>query len=73
MSADWNKQGRGGGALLRSNPGSTSSTLSGRTRSGAGSGTITRGWRLTSVIESGGAMGERTLNYLFLGLGGSWY
>jgi hypothetical protein len=69
----YNNQGGGGRALLRSNQGSTRGTLSRRTRSEAGSGTTTPGWRLTSVTESGGAVGERTLDYLYLGQGGSWY
>jgi len=59
--------------LWRSNRGSTSGRLSGRTRSGAGSGTTTPCWQLTSVTESGGTAIERTLDYLYLGQGGSWY
>jgi len=50
--------------------------LSGRTCSEAGSasgsGTAGAGWRLTSVTESGGAVGERALDYLYLGQGASW-
>lgn len=30
------------------------------------------GYLLTSVTESGVAVGERTLEYLYLGQGGSW-
>lgn len=73
ISADGNNQGGSGRALLHSYSGSTSVTLSGCSRFGAGSGTTTPRWRLTSVTDSGGAVVQRTLDYLYLGEDGNWY
>ncbi|MCL4200895.1 MAG: hypothetical protein KJ000_00270 [Pirellulaceae bacterium] len=83
MSGDWNNQRGGGGTFSGGNPYNTSGSLFSSAGAGSasrsdspsnsGSVTTTPGWRLTSVTESGGAAIERTLDYLYLGEGGSWY